>query len=82
MRFKPSRQRVPTAGLDRTSVYALWGRYPKAKESDLSSVRRWVSGGAPLPLDVLQRFEALTGQSPNKRYGLTGPHPVSTGQVA
>ena len=37
--------------------------HPKAKEFELSSVRRWVSGGAPLPMEVLQRFEALTGWS-------------------
>jgi acyl-CoA synthetase (AMP-forming)/AMP-acid ligase II len=42
---------------------------------------RWVSGGAPLPMEVLQRFEALTGHSPKEGYGLTETAPLGTLQV-
>jgi long-chain acyl-CoA synthetase len=51
------------------------------KEFDLSSVRRWVSGGVPLAMEVLQRFEALTGQSPKEGYGLTETAPLGTLQI-
>jgi long-chain acyl-CoA synthetase len=51
------------------------------KEFDLSSVSMWASGGAPLPLDVLQRFEALTDHSPREGYGLTETAPLGTLQI-
>ena len=51
------------------------------KEFDLSSVTVWASGGAPLPMDVLQRFQAITGQSPKEGYGLTETAPLGTLQI-
>ncbi len=63
------------------TMYTALVNHPKAKEFDLSSVRRWVSGGAPLPMEVLQRFEALTGQCPKEGYGLTETAPLGTLQV-
>jgi long-chain acyl-CoA synthetase len=55
--------------------------HPKVKEFDLSSVTTWGSGGAPLPMEVLQRFEALTGYSPKEGYGLTEIAPLGTLQI-
>ena len=55
--------------------------HPKVKEFDLSSVETWVSGGAPLPLEVQQRFEALTGICPKEGYGLTEVAPLGTLQL-
>ena len=63
------------------TMYTALVNHPKAKEFDLSSVRRWVSGGAPLPMEVLQRFEALTGHSPKEGYGLTETAPLGTLQL-
>ena len=63
------------------TMYTALVNHPKVKEFDLSSVSMWVSGGAPLPLDVLQRFEALTGQSPKEGYGLTETAPLGTLQI-
>ncbi len=63
------------------TMYTALVNHPKVKEFDLSSVSMWVSGGAPLPLDVLQRFEALTGQSPKEGYGLTETAPLGTLQT-
>ena len=54
-----SRKKI-TVFLGVPTMYTALVNHPKAKEFDLSSVRRWVSGGAPLPMEVLQRFELLS----------------------
>jgi long-chain acyl-CoA synthetase len=63
------------------TMYTALVNHPKVREFDLSSVRRWVSGGAPLAMEVLQRFEALTGHAPKEGYGLTETAPLGTLQV-
>ncbi len=45
---------------------------------DLSSIRICISGGAPLPVEVRSRFEALTGCSLVEGYGLSESSPVAT----
>lgn len=59
------------------SMYAVWSQLPPL-ELDLSSVRLGISGGAPLPIEVLQRFEARYGLSIYEGYGLTEAAPVLT----
>ncbi len=44
---------------------------------DLTSVRSCFSGSAPLPRDVLERFEQLTGSKIVEGYGLTETSPVT-----
>jgi long-chain acyl-CoA synthetase len=51
--------------------------YPKLGASDLRSVRRCFSGSAPLPEDVLRRFEALTGARIVEGFGLSEASPVT-----
>ncbi len=63
------------------TMYAALVNHPRVKEFDLSSVTVWASGGAPLPMDVLQRFQAITGQSPKEGYGLTETAPLGTLQI-
>ena len=75
-----SRKKV-TVFLGVPTMYTALVNHPKAKEFDLSSVQRWVSGGAPLPLEVLQRFEALSGHAPKEGYGLTEIAPLGTLQL-
>jgi long-chain acyl-CoA synthetase len=75
-----SRKKI-TVFLGVPTMYTALVNHPKAKEFDLSSVRRWVSGGAPLPMEVLQRFESLTGHAPNEGYGLTEIAPLGTLQL-
>ncbi len=60
------------------TMYTALANHPKAKEFDLSSVTMWVSGGAPLPLDVQQRFETLASRAPREGYGLTETAPLGT----
>ena len=64
------------------TMYAALVNHPKVREFDLSSVSSWTSGGAPMPLDVLQRFESLTGHTLREGYGLTETAPLGTVQVA
>ncbi len=59
------------------SMYAVWSQLPPLGV-DLSSIRFGVSGGAPLPVDVLQRFEARYGIPIYEGYGLTEASPVLT----
>ncbi|MFQ5881307.1 MAG: long-chain fatty acid--CoA ligase [Candidatus Methylomirabilales bacterium] len=59
------------------SMYALWAQLPPLG-LDLSSVRLGVSGGAPLPVEVLQTFEARYGIPIYEGYGLTEAAPVLT----
>ncbi len=45
---------------------------------DLSSIRRCISGGAPLPVEVRAHFERLTGCRLVEGYGLSEASPVVT----
>jgi long-chain acyl-CoA synthetase len=52
--------------------------HPKLSAFDLSSLQFCLSGGAPLPLEIKQRFETLTGCSLVEGYGLSETSPVVT----
>ncbi len=45
--------------------------HPKLKKTDISSLRVCISGGAPMPAPVHNKFEALTGIRVVEGYGLT-----------
>ena len=51
--------------------------HPKIKSYDLSSLRFCLSGGAALPLEVKQSFEAITGCKVVEGYGLSETSPVA-----
>ena len=51
---------------------------PKAKDYNLSSLKFCISGGAPLPLEVKLKFEALAGCKVVEGYGLSETSPVLT----
>jgi long-chain acyl-CoA synthetase len=52
--------------------------HPKIRSFSLSSLKFCLSGGAPLPLEVKQQFEAITGCNVVEGYGLSETSPVVT----
>jgi long-chain acyl-CoA synthetase len=51
--------------------------HPDVASYDLSSVRACISGAAPLPMEVQERFGAITGGRLVEGYGLTEAAPIS-----
>jgi long-chain acyl-CoA synthetase len=60
------------------TMFTAMVNHPKLKSFDLSSLNFCLSGGAPLPLEIKQRFEALTGCKLVEGYGLSEASPVVT----
>ncbi|MSP20121.1 MAG: long-chain fatty acid--CoA ligase [Alphaproteobacteria bacterium] len=60
------------------TMFAAINHSPKIKQFDLRSVKFCISGGAPLPVEVKQNFEAHTGCKLVEGYGLTEASPVAT----
>ncbi len=58
-------------------IYAALNNYKDIGRWDISSVNYCVSGSAPLPLSVSERFEKLTGGVILEGYGLTEASPVT-----
>ncbi len=50
--------------------------HPAIRNIDFSSLRACISGGAPLPLELKQKFEAATGARLIEGYGLTETSPI------
>jgi long-chain acyl-CoA synthetase len=63
------------------TMFAALVNHPRVNEFDMSSLKRCGSGGAPLPVDVLQRFKERTGITPKEGYGLTETAPLATLQL-
>jgi long-chain acyl-CoA synthetase len=58
------------------TLYTAINKHPKARELDLRSLKICMSGGAPLPVEVQQQFEKLTGATLIEGYGLTETSPT------
>jgi long-chain acyl-CoA synthetase len=62
-------------------VPTMWialARCPGIEARDLSSLRYCGSGGAPLPIEVAQRFERLTGHRLGGGWGMTETSPAGS----
>ena len=53
------------------TMYQALLDHPRAAKTDFSTLRICISGGAPLPLPLKQRFEQLSGARLVEGYGLT-----------
>ncbi|GLV47568.1 long-chain-fatty-acid--CoA ligase [Thermus sp. LT1-2-5] len=59
------------------TLYVAFNNFPGIEKRNLRSVRACISGSAPLPLEVAERFMALTGAKLVEGYGLTEASPVT-----
>jgi long-chain acyl-CoA synthetase len=59
------------------TIYISLLNHPKAREYGLDRIRAFNSGSAPLPLEVLEQFENLTGGMLSEGYGLSEASPVT-----
>jgi long-chain acyl-CoA synthetase len=51
--------------------------FPGIERMDVSSIKACFSGSAPLPVDVMTRFEKLTGGKITEGFGLTETSPIT-----
>jgi long-chain acyl-CoA synthetase len=59
------------------TIYISLLNHPKAKEYGIDKVRTFNSGSAPLPVEVIEQFERMTGGTLNEGYGLSEASPVT-----
>jgi long-chain acyl-CoA synthetase len=59
------------------AMYVGIVNHPKLKNYNLSSIKGCFSGAAPLPVEIINRFEQLTGSTICEGYGLTEATPVT-----
>jgi long-chain acyl-CoA synthetase len=67
----------PTLFPGAPTMYVALINHPDIEKYDLSSVEACLSGSAPLPVEVQERFEKLTGGRLVEGYGLTEASPVT-----
>ncbi|HEV2903647.1 MAG TPA: long-chain fatty acid--CoA ligase [Pyrinomonadaceae bacterium] len=59
------------------TIYISLLNHPRAKEYRLDRVRVFNSGSAPLPVEVIEQFERVTGGTLCEGYGLSEASPVT-----
>ena len=59
------------------TMYTAIVNHPKLDRFDLTSIKTCLSGGAPLPVEIKRRFEALSGCKLVEGYGLTESGPIA-----
>ena len=67
----------PTLFPGAPTMYIGLLNHPDLAKYDLSSIKACLSGSAPLPLEVQEKFEQLTGGRLVEGYGLTETSPVT-----
>jgi long-chain acyl-CoA synthetase len=77
MVLKEVQKEKPTLFPGVPRIYIAINESPESKKYDLSSIRACMSGAAPLPLAVAQKFEEVTGAKVVEGYGLTETSPIS-----
>lgn len=59
------------------TIYVSLLNHPRLKEFRPDGVKTYNSGSAPLPLEILEKFERVTGVTLNEGYGLSEASPVT-----
>jgi long-chain acyl-CoA synthetase len=59
------------------ALYVAINNFPGIEGIDISSIKGCFSGSAPLPVEVLEKFEKLTGGKITEGFGLTETSPVT-----
>jgi long-chain acyl-CoA synthetase len=67
----------PTSFPGVPTIYTALLHHPDFSKYDLSSIQFCVSGAAPMPIELMQKFEATSGSRIVEGYGLTETSPVT-----
>jgi long-chain acyl-CoA synthetase len=70
------KRKPPTQFFGVPTIYVALNGLPDEEVPDLSNVRACISGGAPLPLEVREQFEARTRARVVEGYGLSETAPI------
>ncbi|HZG75302.1 MAG TPA: long-chain fatty acid--CoA ligase [Paenibacillus sp.] len=70
-------KKKPTVFPGAPTMYIALINHPRINEYDMSSVEVCVSGSSSLPLEVQEKFEALSGSRLIEGYGMTEASPVT-----
>jgi long-chain acyl-CoA synthetase len=75
--LKTIQKQKPTLFPGAPTIYIGLLNHPDLKKYDLSSIDSCISGSAPLPVEVQEQFEEITGGKLVEGYGLTESSPVT-----
>ncbi|MBE2905987.1 long-chain-fatty-acid--CoA ligase [Anoxybacillus flavithermus] len=75
--LKTIEKQRPTLFPGAPTIYIALLNHPNLKKYDLSSIKICISGSAPLPVEVQEQFETVTGGKVVEGYGLTEASPVT-----
>jgi len=75
--LKTIHKQRPTLFPGAPTMYIGLLNHPELKKYDLSSIKACISGSAPLPAEVQQKFEEVTGGRLVEGYGLSEASPVT-----
>lgn len=75
--LKTIEKQRPTLFPGAPTIYIGLLNHPDLSKYDLSSIDSCISGSAPLPVEVQERFEEITGGKLVEGYGLTESSPVT-----
>jgi long-chain acyl-CoA synthetase len=67
----------PTIFTGVPAMYVAINNYPEINRFDVSSIKACISGAAGLPVEVQERFQAITGSRLVEGYGLSEASPVT-----
>src|SRR5690625_3129407 len=59
------------------TIYIALTNHPKTENYNLDSIRLCNSGSAPMPVELLKRFEKKTGATIVEGYGLSESSPIT-----